>query len=302
MYRSTRILSIGALVAVITAAGVFLSACETPPSHTTVSKVSDGRSLTSLIAVDGSATMIELVKVWTQEFKKTNPDIPFSITPNDSGGGIAALIERTTDIALSSRDLTKQETDTASTKGVNIKKFTVARDAIAFIVNPINPIDSMKLDDIEAIYSGKTSNWKELGGTPGVIDKFTRGKDSGTFSYFRDHVMHGKDPCASTKLIPTVGQTIDKIATDPNGIAFVGLHHAIEASGKVKIIGLKLLDGSKPVKPSINASIENYPLSRPLLILADEHPKDSTKRFIDFCLSAEGQKLVPATGYIPIKD
>jgi phosphate transport system substrate-binding protein len=279
-----------------------LAACETPPSHTTVSQVSDGRSLTSLIAVDGSSTMISLVKVWTQEFKKSNPDIPFSITPNDSGGGIAALIKRTTDIALSSRDLTKEEEAAAHAQGVTLKRFTVARDAIAFIVNPANPVDSVKLDDIESVYTGKISNWKELGGKSAVINKYMREKNSGTFAYFHDHVMHGKDPAPSVKLIPSVGQTVDKIATDPNGVAFVGLHHATDASDKVKILGLRLMDTGKATKPSADSSIDAYPLSRPLLIFADENPKSSTKKFIDFCLSAEGQKLVSETGYIPIKN
>ena len=113
--------------------------------------------------------------------------------------------------------------------------------------------------------------------------------------------MHGKDCGSAAKLIPSVGQTVDKVAMDPGAIAFVGLHHALEAKDRVKILGLKLTDISTPVKPSAASSVGDYPLSRPLLVFADEQPKDSTKKFIDFCMSDKGQQLVPETGYIPIR-
>ena len=289
------------LVGLLLAVTICLQACESPPSHISVSTVSDGRTLTSMIAVDGSSTMISLVKMWTQEFKKSNPDIPFSITANDSGGGISSLIKRTTDIALSSRDLTPDEISTAQKSGVKLKRFTVARDAIAFIVNPNNPVDSLKLDQLEKIYAGQITNWSQVGGKAMTIVPFTREKDSGTFFYFKDHVMHGAECAPTTKLIPSVYQTVDKVASDANAIAFVGLHHALDAQDKVKILGLKLIDQSKAVKPSASSSINGYPLSRPLLIFADEQPKPSTQKFIDFCLSEPGQKLVSTTGYIPIK-
>ena len=177
----------------------------------------------------------------------------------------------------------------------------MARDAIAFIVNPANSVSSVKVDQLEKIYAGQINNWSELGGKSGQINRFTREPNSGTFSYFQQHVMHGKDCASSAKLIPSVGQTVERVGTDPNAIAFVGLHHALEAKNKVKILGLKLIDQSEPVKPSALSSVDNYPLSRPLLIFADDQPKESTKKFIDFCMSDRGQKLVPLTGYIPIK-
>jgi phosphate transport system substrate-binding protein len=291
-----------ALVVVLIAACFSLEACESPPpSHTAVTKVSDPRSLTALISVDGSSTMVALIKAWTVEFKKLNTDVPVSITSNDSGGGIASLINRNTDIALSSRDLTESESALAHSKGIEIQRFTVARDAIAFIVNPLNPVDVMKVDQLEKIYSGQINNWNELGGKSVPINRLSREKASGTFAYFKEHVMHGKDCSSSTKLIPSVAQTIEKVSTDPSAIGYVGLHHALEAKLKVKILALKLVDAATGVKPSAVSSVDDYPLSRPLLIFADQNPKSSTKKFIEFCMGSEGQKLVSKTGYIPIK-
>jgi phosphate transport system substrate-binding protein len=290
------------LVVVLFAACFLLEACETPPpSHTSVTKVSDPRSLTALISVDGSSTMVALIKAWTLEFKKTNSDVPVSITSNDSAGGIASLINRTTDIALSSRELTDAEAALAHSRKIEIERFTVARDAIALIVNPANPVNSVRVDQLEKIYSGQINNWSELGGKAIPITRLSREKESGTFSYFKEHVMHGKDCSGSTKLIPSVAQTIDMVSSDPSAIGYVGLHHALDAKLKVKMLGLKLVDASAPVKPSAVSSVEDYPLSRPLLIFADKNPKGSTRRFIDFCMGAEGQSLVAKTGYIPIK-
>jgi phosphate transport system substrate-binding protein len=244
--------------------------------------------------------MISLLKAWKNEFSKTNQDVPISITSDDSGGGIASLINRTTDIALSSRDLTAQELLLAHLKGVHIKRSAIARDAIAFIVNPKNKIESIKIDQIEAIYKGQINNWKELGGNSLLIDRLKREKESGTYAYFQEHVMHGQDCCASTNLIPSMSQTLEKVSTDPSALAFVGLHDALGAKDKVKILGLKLIDQSEPIRPSAE-TITKYALSRPLLIFSEEYPKDSTKRFIAFCLSEDGQKIVHASGYIPVK-
>ncbi len=289
-------------VFVLIATCFLLEACESPPpSHSSVTKADDPRSLTALISVDGSSTMVALIKAWTAEFKKLNTDVPVSITSNDSGGGIASLINRNTDIALSSRDLTPEETALARSKGIQIQRFTVARDAIALIVNPNNPVDVLKVDQLQKIYAGQINNWSEVGGKSLPITKFSREKESGTFAYFKEHVMHGKECASSAKLIPSVAQTIEKVSADPSTIGYVGLHHALEAKLKVKILALKLIDSTAGVRPSAVSSVDDYPLSRPLLIFADENPKGSTKRFIDFCMGEQGQKLVSKTGYIPIK-
>ena len=113
--------------------------------------------------------------------------------------------------------------------------------------------------------------------------------------------MHGKDCASSAQLIPSVAQTIERVSSDPSAIGYVGLHHALGAKLKVKMLALKLIDSTAGVKPSAVSSVDDYPLSRPLLIFADQNPKSSTKRFIEFCMGEEGQKLVSKTGYIPIK-
>ena len=283
------------------ALGIFLVACQTPSAHSPSSKLSRDGRLTSTISINGSSTMLSLIKVWAKEFQKDNPEARFSIASNDSGGGIALLIRGSIDIALSSRDLTSEERLLARSKNVKWKSVTVARDAIAFIVNPVNQVSSIKLDELKKIYDGQINDWHELGGKALSIDRLTREKDSGTFAYFQEHVMQGDECSSSAKLLPSVDQTIGKVMDDPGAIAFVGLHQAEQACSKVKILGLKLIDQSKAVKPSAASSVADYPLSRPLFIFADEPPKESTQKFIDFCLSDKGQQLVPASGYIPVK-
>jgi phosphate transport system substrate-binding protein len=272
-----------------------LSACQTAPN------ASDPRNLTAMISVEGSDTMVALLKDWADAFKKQNAEIPISITSADTGDGVASLINRTTDLAMASRDLTDSERDLAHSKGVHLKKYTVARDAIAIIANHANPVNAITLDQLEKIYLGQLSNWSQLGGKNLPIEGLSREKSSGTYEYFQAHVLHGKDNANSAISVASNKSIIEQVKTDPGAIAYVGLGHAIAAGNKVKILAIKLIETSKAVSPSKTSLTDDYPLGRPLIIFTDANPKHSVEKFVNFCLSDEGQKLVPATGYVAIR-
>jgi phosphate transport system substrate-binding protein len=278
-----------------------LFGCESAPNSTSQTGANDPRSLTAMISVDGSTTMISLIQAWTQAFKKQNPEVPISVTSDDSGGGIASLINRTTDLAASSRELTPEETKLAHSKGIRLKRYTVARDAVACIVNPKNKVPGLTLEQLEKIYTGEINDWQEVGGPKSLpIVRLTREQASGTHTFFQEHVLHGKDCCKTAQIASSADQVIEKVEKEPAAIGYVGLGHALQAHDKVEIVPLKLVATSEATTPSSTSSIGDYPLSRPLLLFSDEQPKESVRRFVDFCLSDQGQRLVPETGYIGV--
>ena len=288
--RSTAWLLVNSLFALL-----WLSGCQTGPSP------SDPRNLTTMISAEGSDTMVSLLTTWADAFKKANPEIPISITSADSGDGIASLINRTTDLAMASRDLTDDERVLAHTKGVHLKKYTVARDAMAIIANCSNPVKAVTVDQLEQIYLGQLSNWSQLGGKNLPIEGLSREKSSGTYEYFQAHVLHGKDNANSAVLISSNEGIIARIKKDPGAIAYVGLGHAMAAGDKVKILAVKMMANTKGVIPSKTSLTDDYPLGRPLLVFTDASPKHSVEKFVNFCLSDEGQKLVAPTGYVAIR-
>jgi phosphate transport system substrate-binding protein len=253
------------------------------------------------LSVEGSSTMVLLIKAWVEHFHTLNPNVSISVITDDSGGGIAALLNGTTDLAAASRDLTTAENRLKEMHGVRLKKYTVARDSIAIVVNADNPIRDLTLEQLEGIYAGGIENWRQLDWKDMPIDAISRESSSGTYNYFQQHVLHGKDTIQSVRIASSSGQILDLVASNPGAIAYVGLGHALAAGAKVKILPLKLTARSLPVQPSTYSTTNDYPLSRPLLILANERAQPAANEFVRFCLSDAGQKLVPATGYVSIR-
>jgi phosphate transport system substrate-binding protein len=258
----------------------------------------DPRHLTTMISVEGSDTMMSLLKTWSESFKQSHPNTPISMTTADSGGGIAALINGTTDMALSSRDLTDAEIATAKMKGTHLLKATVALDAIAVIVNPSNPVSSLSLNQLKKIYTGKFTDWQQVGGKKQLISAYSRETNSGTYEYFHEHVMANVKDASIVRRMPSIERLVEVVAKDSGAVAYVGLGHALAQNNRVKIEDICLIDGGPAVQPSQTSITNNYPLSRPLLVFTDENAKSSVKEFVDFCVSSAGQNLVHQTGYV----
>lgn len=259
----------------------------------------DPRQLTALVSIEGSDTMTNLVQSWAANFMKNEPNVPISVNSGDSGGGIEALLNRTTDLAAASRDLNSAESLELHAKSIKLKKITVARDSIAIVVNPSNPVSALTLEQLKEILSGSIKNWNAVGGEKIPIQVFTREATSGTYNFIKDHLLQNGDYAKGAQTALSGKDLLAAIEKNKSAIGYVGMGTAAEGGNKIKIVGLKLSADSEPVKPTEQSTVTDYPLSRPLIFFMDEDPKPSVQKFVDYCLGAEAQKLVRAAGYAP---
>ena len=245
------------------------------------------------ITIKGSTTVLPLAQVAAEVFMERNPDVDISVQGGGSGVGIASLIDKTTDIANSSRKIKDSEVEKARAAGIAPFETVVALDGIAVIVHPSNIKNYLTREQIKAIYTGKISDWEELGGTRGKIVVISRDSSSGTFEAFESLTLD-KQKVRSDALTTASNQAVAMtVAQTPGAIGYIGLGYI---SGKVKAAAV---DGVKCTRETV---IEGtYPLARPLHMYTDAKPTGEVKAFIDFILSAEGQKLVEEQGFVPLR-
>jgi len=254
------------------------------------------------LTIKGSDTMVHLVSAWSEAFMKDHPEIDLSVTGGGSGTGIAALINNTTDIASASREMKDKEIAQAKENSVIPQEVVVARDGIAIVVNPENPVKDLTMDQLKKIFTGAYTNWKQLGGPDKEILVLSRESNSGTYVFFQEHVLKKEDFAQSVRLMTSTSAIIQSASSDLGVIGYAGLGYAKEAGNKVKIVGVKKTATSPSVKPSeetINSGA--YPVSRPLYLYIKNSPSPSVKEFINFCLSSKGQQIVREMDYIPVK-
>jgi phosphate transport system substrate-binding protein len=250
------------------------------------------------ITVKGSDTMVILAQRWAEEFMAKHAGQTVQVTGGGSGVGISALINGTTDIANASRPMKQSEFDKLKERfnamGYETK---VAKDGITLYVNEASPVSELTLDQIKAMYLGEVTNWKEVGGQEGKIILYGRENSSGTFVYFRDNVLGGKDFTNSVQSLPGTAAIVNAIAKDKLGIGYGG---AAYAKG-VRILKVKK-DGSSPAVEPTAETIRNDtdPISRYLYMYTRAKPAGDMKNFFDWILSAEGQSIVTKVGYFPV--
>ncbi len=252
------------------------------------------------ITIKGSDTMVHLMSTLAEAYMKKNPGSQVSVTGGGSGTGIAALINGTTDICASSRDMKDKEKNDAQKKNVDPKEFTIANDGLAVIVNPVNAINELTQEQIKKIFTGVYTNWKELGGPDKPIVAYSRENSSGTYVFFQEHVLNQQDYAKTVRLMPATSSIIQGVSEDQWAIGYSGLGYTKDA--KVKILNVKKDDNSPAVTPSNKTVLDkSYSIARPLYLYFNGEPKDELKSFLDFCMSDEGQKIVEETGYVGIK-
>jgi len=245
------------------------------------------------LRVEGSTTVLPIAQMAAEEFMNARPDVTISIQGGGSGVGIASLMDKTCDIANASRAMKDDEIKNAVAKGVNPVAHIVAMDGIAVILHPSNKIANLTVEQIRKIYTGKVSNWKEVGGEDKKIVVLSRDSASGTFEAFSKLALNGekvrKDALmnASNKAIATT------VENTPGAIGYVGIGYV---SAKVKAVTVENVICVKK-----NILTKAYPLSRPLFMYTNGKPQGSVKEFIDFILSKEGQALVEEAGYVGLK-
>jgi phosphate transport system substrate-binding protein len=253
----------------------------------------------------GSDTMVNLALYWAERYQTIHPEVRISVTGGGSGTGISSLINNTVDLANASRKIKSEEIASANKNGVEPIEYVVARDAIAVIVHPDNPIDHLTLQEISDIYTGKISNWSELGGENRPIVRLSRETNSGTHVYFLEEVIRLGNPddktifSANTLLLPSSEGIIAEVRENPNAIGYDGLGYVTE---EVKVLSIAEKTGGDYIFPTLETVNDNlYAISRNLYIYANGTPKPFAKEYLDWLISPEGQKIVEDLGFIPVR-
>lgn len=257
------------------------------------------------IQIKGSDTMVNLAQAWAEKYMQENPGDFVAVTGGGSGTGISSLISGTCDIANTSRTIKEKEIALAKQRGINPHEIKVGLDGLAVIVNPANPVSKLTMQQLADIFTGKISNWKEVGGKDQRIVILSREVNSGTHVYFKEHVLRKNDPngkeefAPSALMLPSSQAIADEVAQNPEAIGYYGMGYL---SDKQKPIMVAKDEKSECETPSIENVVNGtYPISRPLLVYTNGQPQGLVKKFIDFCLSKEGQDIVLETDFVPIK-
>ena len=250
------------------------------------------------ITVKGSDTLVILAQKWAEVYMKSHPEVAVQVTGGGSGTGLSALINGTTDIANASRPISQSEVqklkERYNTLGIEIP---CAKDGITIFLNDGNKVTELSIKQLGDIYKGKIKNWKEVGGNDAEIRLYGRENSSGTYVYFKDNVVKA-DYAANCQTLPGTAAVVNAVKKDKNGIGYGG---AAYAEG-VKHCKVKKDDKSTSYFAT-NETIKNgtYPISRYLYMYLRNKPTGDLKKYIDWILSPEGQKLVTEIGYFPVR-
>lgn len=245
------------------------------------------------ITIKGSTTVLPIAQLTSEIFMEQNPGANISVQGGGSGVGITSLIEGTTDIADSSRKIKDKELKKAQETGIEPFENIVALDGIAVVVHLSNIKNYLTREQIKAIYTGKISNWSEIGGEDKKIVVISRDTSSGTYEAFENLALN-KEKVRPDALITASNQAVNiTIAQTPGAIGYLGLGYLTK---KVKAVSV---DGIKCTKETVVSG--QYPLSRPLYMYTDGKPEGIIKQYLDFVLGPEGQKLIEEEGFVGIQ-
>jgi phosphate transport system substrate-binding protein len=292
-----------AWLVIVTATIFLLSSC----NHAGYSTPgSSNKPQTQSIVNKGSDTLVNLALAWAERYHELRPEVEISVTGGGSGTGIAALINKTVDIANASREIKPEEQLQAKTNGVDPVEYIVARDAIAIVVNPSNPVNQLTIQQLSDIYSGKINNWNEVGGEDRVIVRLSRETNSGTHVFFLENVIRLGDSsnktlfATDTLLLPSSEGITAETRDNPNAIGYDGLGYV---TPEVKVIAVGKGESGPFIMPSAD-TVNNgqYPIARDLYMYTDGQPTGAVLDYINWILTPEAQNIVTELGFVPIKD
>lgn len=277
-----------------------LSAC------TPTSSDSNSPSASEYIQNKGSDTIVNLGLAWAEAYQKVKPEVRISVTGGGSGTGLTAMISGTVDIASASRKIKDEEIAAAEANGITPVEYVIARDAIAVIVNPENPIKELTMEQIARIYRGEVNNWSELGGEDRPIVRLSRETNSGTHVYFLEEVVRLGDKnnkeifSADTLLLPSSEGIISEVSDNPNAIGYDGLGYVTDT---VKVLGIARTADQPYILPSVQ-TVNNgeYPISRDLYMYIRKDASQAVLDYMAWILAPDAQKIVSQLGFVPILD
>lgn len=248
--------------------------------------------------IKGSDTTLPLSQEVAELYMKTHKGTNVIVTGGGSGVGIASLLEGTTDIAMASREMKFKEKNELKKKGKPFKEVIVAYDALTVIVNPKNPVSKLTREQLEGIFTGKITNWKEVGGKDMKIVVYSRESSSGTYEFFKENVLLKKNYMPSILSLPATGAIVQSVSQTEGSIGYIGLAYL---DRQVKGLSVSYNGGKTYVAPSVaNARNKTYPIVRPLYYyyLAKDEAKVSS--FVKYITGKEGQKTASKLGFIPL--
>jgi phosphate transport system substrate-binding protein len=252
----------------------------------------------------GSDTLVNLALAWAEAYQQVQPDVPIAVTGGGSGTGIAALINGTVDIANASRQMTEQEITQAHANGIDPVEIPVAVDALAVIVHPDNPVSQLTIDQLADIYTGRVTNWKEVGGNDEPIVLLSRETNSGTHVYFLEQVIRKGDAqnhdifAPQTLLMPSSVGITSELSRNLHAIGYDGLGYVSENE---KVIAVARDSQSPYVLPSAKTAADgSYPLSRFLYMYTAGQPTGEIADYINWIRGPEGQAIVTKLGFVPL--
>ncbi len=260
----------------------------------------------TVIQAKGSDTMVNVAQVWAEEYGRVAPDVEVEVSGGGSGVGLAALVKGAVDIANASRDIKPSEVEQAKKNtGKAPVEFTVGFDALAVYVHRDNPLSEVTLEQLADIYAegGKATRWSELGVTiPGAADdtvvRVSRQSSSGTYEFFREHALGGKDYKLGSRDLNGSKEVVELVGSTPTAIGYSGMGYATPA---VKMLKVAPKPGAPPVAPTVAGVHDGtYPMARSLHLYTLGEPQGAVKQYIDWILSDAGQKVLEDAGYVPV--
>ncbi len=280
-----------------------LTACDTTGSQNNPSNTSQPIQ-SDYIDNKGSDTIVNLALAWAEAYQTVKPDVRISVTGGGSGTGLTSLINKSVDIANASRQIKAEEIQAAKDAGLNPQEFIIARDAIAVIVNPENPVDQLTLEQLSAIYRGEINNWSEVGGEDRPIVRLSRETNSGTHVFFLEAVIRlGSSTdktifTAETLLLPSSEGIIAEVSENPNAIGYDGLGYI---TSDVKMVALSSVENPDMyVLPSAETVADGtYMISRNLFMYTQDVPTGAIKDYLEWILGPEAQQIVTDLGFVP---
>ena len=252
----------------------------------------------------GSDTMVNLALAWAEAYTAQQPEASIAVTGGGSGTGIAALINGTVDIANASREMKSEEIAEARARGIEPVQHIVARDAIAVVIHPNNPVDGLTIPQLAAIFTGEITNWREVGGQDRPIVLLSRESNSGTYVYFLEQVVRQGDKgsevlfSVDTLLMPSSEGISNEVRQNPNAIGYDGLGYVTPDQ---KTLAVARGEGRPYVKPSVE-TVDNatYPIARPLYMYTNGQPTGIIRDYLEWIMGPEGQAIVRDLGFIPL--
>ena len=248
------------------------------------------------LVIKGSDTLgAKLVPQLAEQFKAQHPGTNIDIAAEGSTTGIAAIIDGTAQIGMSSRRAKSSEVSAAAAKGVNMKPTIVAYDGLGVIVNSANPIKGLTKKQVEQIFTGDVTDWSAVGGSGGKISIYTRNTSSGTYSDWKELAMKKRDYAGGSQKMAGHEQIAAEVGKNPNGIGYVGL--AYMKAGGIKVLPI---DGQMPTQQAVRN--KTWPYARPTFYYTNGTPSGIAKEFVDFTVGPTGQKIVDRVGFVGINE